>query len=635
MPIITYTEFTNIIKQDEYKDRYVSLNEDGTLYTWAYGDPTPTVFATDVNDFQSNGRNIIVFKNDDTIWVEGNNEHGVLYTGDLLSIPELQQFIPPAISHITKYELDDFNLFIYDKDDNVWGIGYNNPIAKLWMDKSEESVLEFTKIGRYASISCGEKHIIAQTPDGRIMAKGSNENGALGLHKGPTYTATNFEYTGMITASSSKPTAKYSIDFPDIKSIDQIEMQYGSSVTPSLSTTQSSVLNEDFIDITNWDITNANGLYTSDGNALVINNSNIADSNYYIQTNNLYKLPFRLRTSFEIIQGIENSKFILEFLDNTDTLIDSVDLTLDKNDMGDTSRIFNKYNYGVIPAGIISLEAHISSYKQFFFIYNENGVELFKTSTERLITSNIKLRLKIVAADNSKVFYMIMDKLFSKQENRNLRFNQDFLYKVQKDADNNIKTDWKRLNLNDVNFKVLNSDTMVEVDFDVDKKKEAIKIKELSTTQYYYLKLSAPQNKPHTDIPENVTTVIPETVAVTEEMLMYPYGGNTYKISGYMESSNYERPIILEYDSVEKELKIRQWRFPGKLVDLKNLTNIGANDKIIIGNKETTIEQYWLEYAKVNSYVKLPIRNEEYVPLTVKRISMDKSEDSQIFIDFD
>jgi len=109
MPIITYTEFTNIIKQDEYKDRYVSLNEDGTLYTWAYGDPTPTVFATDVNDFQSNGRNIMVFKNDGTIWVEGNNEHGVLYTGDILSVSELQQFIPPAIAHIKKYEMDSFN----------------------------------------------------------------------------------------------------------------------------------------------------------------------------------------------------------------------------------------------------------------------------------------------------------------------------------------------------------------------------------------------------------------------------------------------------------------------------------------------------------------------------------------------
>lgn len=636
MSLINYTEFTNIIKLDKFQDKYVSLNEDGTLYIWNYGDTTPTVSTTNVSDFQCNGGNIIIFKTDNTIWIMGNNEHGILNTGDELPISTLQQFIVPPIAHIVRYQLDKYNLFIYDKDDNVWGTGYNNPVARLWPDIEEESIKTFTKIGKFSSISCGNYHVVAQTPDGRILTKGINVKNNLGLNVEQSYVAQNFEYTNLLTPSSSKPTAKFSIDFLDLVPQDKIEMQYGQSVLPSLSTSKSTVLNEDFKDLTNWDTTYANGLYVSDGNNLVVNNSNIADSNYYIQSNTLYSLPFRFRTAFKLTPGIANSKYILEFLDSTGTLIDSINLTFEKDSTGSTSKIFDKYIYDPLPTETIILDAYIYSGYQLFYMYNEDGSLIHEITTKKVITSNIKFKLKIIASNYSIIYYMNLDKLFIDESSENLRIRNNFMYKVQKDSNNNIKIDWGRFNLNDVNFHVINMESMVEVDFNVDRKKEAIKVLDDSTNTYYYIGLAPAVSKTHTDILEEVVESTPEMVAVSQMNLLQPYDINHYKIGDYIEHYRYDRPIVLEYNSTVRELKIKQWRFPGKLVLLKTISNIGVNDKIIVGNNETTIGQFWLEYSKAEGYVKLPNRNQTSVPLTIKRIDQTKSNlNSRIIVDFD
>jgi len=636
MPLVNYTEFTNIIKLDKFQDKYVSLNEDGTLYIWNYGDITPTVFTTNVSDFQSNGGNIIIFKTDNTIWIQGYNEHGILNTGDELPVSILQQFIVPPIAHIVRYQLDKYNLFVYDKDDNVWGTGYNNSVAPLWPDIEEKSIKTFTKIGKFSSISCGNYHVVVQTPEGRVLTKGINVKNNLGLNVEPNTVINNFEYTNLLVPSSSKPTAKFSIDFLDLIPEDKIEMQYGQTVVPTLSTTKTSVLNDDFKDLTNWDITSANGLYISDGNNLVVNNSNIADSNYYIQTTNLYSLPFRFRTAFKLTPGMVNSKYILEFLDNTNILIDSINLTFEKDSAGSTSRIFNQYIYDALPTETIILDAYIYSGYQRFYMYNENGDLLYEISTKKIISSNIKFRLKIVAPNNSIVYYMILDKLFVNESSENLRFSNNFMYKVQRDANNNIKINWGKFNLNDVNFRLINMDSMIEVNFDVDRKKEAIKVIDESTTTYYYLKLAPSMSKPHTDILETVIESTPEMVAVSQINLLQPYDVNHYKIGDYIEHYRYDRPIVLEYDSTTRELKIKQWRFPGKLVLLKTISNIGVNDKIIVGNNETTIGQFWLEYSKAEGYVKLPNRNQTSVPLIIKRIDQTKSNlNSRIIVNFD
>lgn len=636
MSLINYTEFTNIIKLDKFQDKYVSLNEDGTLYIWNYGDTTPTVFITNVSDFQCNGGNIIIFKTDNTIWIMGNNEHGILNTGDELPISTLQQFIVPPIAHIVRYQLDKYNLFIYDKDDNVWGTGYNNPVAPLWPDIEEESIKTFTKIGKFSSISCGNYHIVVQTPDGRILTKGINVKNNLGLNVEQSYVAQNFEYTNLLIPSSSKPTAKFSIDFLDLVPQDKIEMQYGQTILPSLSTSKSTVLNEDFKDLTNWDTTYANGLYVSDGNNLVVNNSNIADSNYYIQSNTLYSLPFRFRTAFKLTPGIANSKYILEFLDSTGTLIDSINLTFEKDSTGSTSKIFDKYIYDPLPTETIILDAYIYSGYQLFYMYNEDGSLIHEITTKKIITSNIKFKLKIIASNYSIIYYMNLDKLFIDESSENLRFSNNFMYKVQKDSNNNIKIDWGRFNLNDVNFHVINMESMVEVDFNVDRKKEAIKVLDDSTNTYYYIGLAPAVSKTHTDILEEVVESTPEMVAVSQMNLLQPYDINHYKIGDYIEHYRYDRPIVLEYNSTVRELKIKQWRFPGKLVLLKTISNIGVNDKIIVGNNETTIGQFWLEYSKAEGYVKLPNRNQTSVPLTIKRIDQTKSNlNSRIIVDFD
>jgi hypothetical protein len=636
MPLINYTEFTNIIKLDKFQDKYVSLNEDGTLYIWNYGDTTPTVFITNVSDFQCNGGNIIIFKTGNTIWIMGNNEHGILNTGDELPISTLQQFIVPPIAHIVRYQLDKYNLFIYDKDDNVWGTGYNNPVARLWPDIEEESIKTFTKIGKFSSISCGNYHVVVQTPEGRVLTKGINVKNNLGLNVEPNTVINNFEYTNLLVPSSSKPTAKFSIDFLDLVPEDKIEMQYGQTVVSTLSTTKTSVLNDDFKDLTNWDITSANGLYISDGNNLVVNNSNIADSNYYIQTTNLYSLPFRFRTAFKLTPGIANSKYILEFLDSTGTLIDSINLTFEKDSTGSTSKIFDRYIYDPLPTETIILDAYIYSGYQLFYMYNEDGSLIHKITTKKVITSNIKFKLKIIASNYSMIYYMNLNKLFVDELSDNLRIRNNFMYKVQKDSNNNIKIDWGRFNLNDVNFHVINMESMVKVDFNVDRKKEAIKVLDDSTNTYYYIELAPATIKPHTDILEEVVESTPEMVAVSQINLLQPYDVNRYKIGDYIEYYRYDRPIVLEYDSTTRELKVKQWRFPGKLVLLKTISNIGINDKIIVGNNETTVEQFWLEYSKAEGYVKLPNRNQTSVPLTIKRIDQTKSNLSgRIIVDFD
>jgi|GEM_PF-4585376 len=636
MPAITYTEFTNIIKQDTYDNKYVSLNEDGNLYIWQYGDTAPTLFATDVADFQSNNRNIIIFKNDGTIFGRGYNENGILGLGHANSATSnFYEIKYPVVAHVLRYELDNYNFFVYDKDDNVWGVGYNNPDVKLWNDLQTDTVLNWTYVGKYAEISCGEEHIVVQTSDGRILVKGKNTNGALGLHKGPTYVAHEFEYTGMLTASSSKTTAKYSIDVFDLTKTDKLEMQYGPSLTPSETTIVSESFNEDFLNLAQWDTTNAGGKYFAVNNALTINNSNIADSNYYITTASLCSLPFRTKMLIDIKSGVENSKFILDFLSSDETFKTSIDLTLDQNELGINSSIFGKYIYSGIPSGEIFIDMYITKTKQYVWIYNSNGILLFNITSSINMPDSIKLKLKIIAADDSKVYYMVSNKLLYNQEFKNLRFDKDFAYKVQRDENQNIKIDWKTFNLNECNFKVIDAITMQEADYNVDRKKEAIKIIPITNSEYYYLKLDVPVEKVHTDISEEVTETTPSTVLIKEVPIVSPYGENDYKIKSYVENEHFDRPLIFEYDATLRTLAVKQWRYPGRVVDIANFEDIGVNDKIVIGSPENTIEQFWLEYFKPSKYIKLPLRAQEYVPLKVKRIKEGSNKTSNIFIDFD
>lgn len=141
------------IHVDAFLNGSVALKNNGELYRWgglgiqSGGDAnminTPTLISSDVKEIHTTESNIIVFKNDNTVWAMGSNYWGILglgYRDDTRT-----DVLTKVFEDVEKVWAFDTKIFVKKYDGTYWGIGASIGIettGQYYIDVSPKKVFE-------------------------------------------------------------------------------------------------------------------------------------------------------------------------------------------------------------------------------------------------------------------------------------------------------------------------------------------------------------------------------------------------------------------------------------------------------------------------------------------------------------
>ena len=117
-------------------------------------------------------------KDDDTLWGTGDNDYYQLGLGDY---NDRDVFTKIGSDKWKQVSGGSYNTFAIKDDDTLWGTGYNNYGELGLGDYDERDV--FTKVGSdtWKQVACGDNHTLAIKSDDTLWATGKNSSGELGL----------------------------------------------------------------------------------------------------------------------------------------------------------------------------------------------------------------------------------------------------------------------------------------------------------------------------------------------------------------------------------------------------------------------------------------------------------------------
>ena len=173
------------------------LKNDGTLWGSGYNDfgqlglgdttgkYTFTQIVTNVDDIKSVHcacDNILVLKNDGTLWGCGYNGFGQLGLGDTNNRTTLTQ-ITSNINDIKSVYCGSNYTVVLKNDDTLWGSGWNNYGQLGLGDTNNRKIFTqiTTNINNIKSVYCGKYHTLILKNDGTLWGSGNNGSGQLGL----------------------------------------------------------------------------------------------------------------------------------------------------------------------------------------------------------------------------------------------------------------------------------------------------------------------------------------------------------------------------------------------------------------------------------------------------------------------
>lgn len=168
------------------------ITESGELYLmgriwWGTGGtsdmPTPYVYpngyrlATNVRQVSMGFNHLVFVKNDNTLWVYGENDHGQLGRGNTTN-----SYTPVQVQTGVSYAVAGNNLTVCVKTDgNVYACGLNTS-GQVGNNSTtdQKSFVQVTGLTNVYTVSCMGDHVMAIKNDGTLWAWGNNEFGQLG-----------------------------------------------------------------------------------------------------------------------------------------------------------------------------------------------------------------------------------------------------------------------------------------------------------------------------------------------------------------------------------------------------------------------------------------------------------------------
>ena len=141
-----------------------------------------TTNADNIKSVYCGERHTLISKNDDTLWVCGDNTYGQLGLGDK-SVRTTFTKIIANVNDIKSVYCGSNCTLILQNDDTLWGCGSNGG-GKLGLE-SQSGSTTFTIIntnpGNVKSVYCGNDHTLILQNDGTLWGCGANGYGQLGL----------------------------------------------------------------------------------------------------------------------------------------------------------------------------------------------------------------------------------------------------------------------------------------------------------------------------------------------------------------------------------------------------------------------------------------------------------------------
>ena len=189
-----------------YDDTSAALKANGTVWVWGSfyfernNKPKLLSGANDTRAIAIGGDFIVGLKRDGSVWVGGPGK----YVGGSNSKKNQLVVAIPGMTDVIAVGATDYAALVVKRDGTVWGWG--NGFGKIlgskgkWnffedLDKSiNPQPIRIEGVANIATLSGGERHMLALTQDGKVYAWGDNEDGALGvpIRKGIGDTAYQF-----------------------------------------------------------------------------------------------------------------------------------------------------------------------------------------------------------------------------------------------------------------------------------------------------------------------------------------------------------------------------------------------------------------------------------------------------------
>ena len=195
--------FDSIITIDAGWNHSLALKDDGTIWVWGQNEhgelgdstyllkdyPIKVQGLTNMLDVKGGGWHSVALRNDSTVWTWGFNDFGQLGNGNLNTTPWPVQVV--GLSGIVSIESGRHHSFALDKDGVLWGWGYNfyNSLGTT-SPPNQSTPIQASLNPKNYILSSGDWHSFA-IDNNNIWTWGRNNYGQLG---DSTYTNKSIPY---------------------------------------------------------------------------------------------------------------------------------------------------------------------------------------------------------------------------------------------------------------------------------------------------------------------------------------------------------------------------------------------------------------------------------------------------------